>query len=105
MTHFIKWYLIIVAIVIGFALISGFLQTRLRKRYPKKPVSANGDLVAMGIQLLLAVAGFLYILSLHVTGHLWFDLAFAIMTGSCMVYGAVRSFQRYLESKKELRNK
>ena len=101
MSHFIKWYFIIIAIVIAFALVSGFLQKRLTERYPKRPVYPNGDLVSMGIQLIVAAAAFIYILSLHVTGRLWFDLLMAIMTGSCFVIGAVLSLQRYLNSRKE----
>jgi hypothetical protein len=100
-----NWHLYIIgmAAVVTFAVVSGFLQRRIGRRHQKKQVRVNEDLVAIGIQILLGVAAFIYVLLLRVTGALWFDLGFALLAGAPLaIYGAGRSLQRYREGKKKL---
>ena len=99
-----KWYFAVVVITIGYLLLSDLVEKRIWRMWQRvltKGTAPDPDLVAMGIQVVCATVGFLYVFLLHVTRALWFNLALAVLTGSPLIYGAVRSYQRYLRRRKD----
>jgi len=93
-----KWYFAVAVIAVAYFLLSDLVEKRIWRMWQRvvtKGTAPDPDLVAMGIQVVVAIAAFLYVFLLHVTRALWFNLTFAVLTGSPLFYGAVRSYQRY----------